>query len=295
MTAQSIPSLEEFLAAPVEEIAKVAPTTMVYAPGGTRRQAVFQGIEPWSDDYVAWARRRTLEQVELIFQHGVTNLIVIAFTPGNLKEVDRYRAQLFERAKWVIAGPESLAQYTEARWRVRFLGTDSVPELRETANKLKRETLTASKHTLYWHGAPDSESPWQELLAALCQKQVKTRSEAVQLLYEEEIPPATLYLAFGKPMVSLELIPPLLVGQLQCYWYQQPGYTLTTELLRKVLYDYGYLRQTWQEEKLERAKQALAQRGAWEEAPFLGLGLRLGPFWYPTSIASSAWSQEATD
>jgi len=292
MSSATVPSLEEFLLTPIQEIAKVAPTTMVYAPGGTRRQAVFTGIEPWSDHYVEWGRERILEQIDLIFRHGVRNLIVIAFTPGNIKETDRYRSQLFERAKWVFGGAESLAKYTRSGWRVRLLGAESVPELKSTAAHLRTATLAQSEHTLYWSVVPDAESPWQELLAAARRTQLHTRAEAMCELYGEEIPPATLYLAFGKPLISLELVPPLLVGQIQCYWYQKAGYTLTELQLRTILHDYAYLRPTWREEKLERAKQALPDRKAWEEAPMLGLGMRLGPFWYPAPMSSPAWSTD---
>jgi hypothetical protein len=128
-------------------------------------------------------------------------------------------------------------------------------------------------------------------LLAAQQTQLPTRADAIRVLYGEDIPPATLYLAFGKPMISLALIPPLLVGQLQCYWCQQPGFTLTETQLRTILYDFAYLRPTWRAEKLERAKQALAHREAWEEAPILGLGMRLGPFWYPAPMTSPAWSR----
>jgi hypothetical protein len=286
------PSLEEFLIAPVERVAKIAPATVVYGVGGTRRRAVFEGIEPWSDAFILWVRERMLSCIDLIFRHGVRNVLVIAFTPDNLRELNHYQEQLLERTKWIIAGTESLADYARFGWRVRLFGTESVPELRATADSLRRLTSTQNEHTLYWSVVPDAESPWQQLLAAVQQSQARTRAEAIRALYGEDIPPATLYLAFGKPMISLELIPPLLIGQLQCYWSQQPGYTLTETQLRTILYDYAYLRATWRAEKLERAKEALAHRSAWEEGPFLGLGMRLGPFWYPAPMSSPAWSDE---
>jgi hypothetical protein len=93
-------------------------------------------------------------------------------------------------------------------------------------------------------------------------------------------------------MFSFELIPPLLVGQVQGYWSQQPGYSLTEAQLRTIFYDYAYLRPTWREEKLERAREALVHRQAWEEGPILGLGMRLGPFWYPAPMVSPAKSQD---
>lgn len=112
----------------------------------------------------------------------------------------------------------------------------------------------------------------------------------MRALYGEEIPPVSFYLGFGKPTILPEVIPPLLIDQVQCYWSQQPGYTLTKEQLRTMFYDYAYLRPTWRPDKLDRAKAALADRQAWEEGPILGLGMRLGPFWYPAPTTSVAWS-----
>ena len=292
MSTGSIPTLEEFLAASVEEVAKVAPTTMIYAPGGTRRQAVFKGIEPWSDDFIQWVRDNLFQSSELIFSYGVKHLILPFITPGNLQEVNRYRGMLLERAKWALGGSESQADYRRLGWRVRLLGSESLPELREVARYLTENTPTQSAHTLHWLAVADADSPWQELLAAVHQSQAKTRAEAVLALYGEEIPPATLYLATGKPTISFDLIPPLLVGQIQCYWSQQPGYTLSETLLRTLFYDSAYLRRTWHEAKLERAAEALEHRAAWEEGPMLGLGMRLGPFWYPAPMSSPVWPPE---
>lgn len=289
MNSATVPSLKEFLAAPLEEVAKIAPATMVYGVGGTRRQAVFAGLEPWSNAYVRWAREQTLRSADLIFRHGVRNLVVVGFTPDNLREIDRDSAYFIEGAKWVIAGDDALSDYARLGWRVRLLGAESIPELKATADRLRAATPSQYTHTFYWNVVPNIDSPWHELLAAAQRTKATTREEVTQALYGEVIPPATLYLAFGKPMLSLAVIPPLLIGQIQGYWSQQPGYTLTETQLRTVFYDYAYLRPTWQEEKTSRAKEALAQRKAWEEGPLLGLGMRLGPFWYPAPMTSPAW------
>jgi hypothetical protein len=292
MNMDSVPSLEQFLTAPIDEVVKVAPATAIYAAGGTRRRAAFESIEPWSDEFMQWARQRILGRIDLLFRHGIRNVIVNVFSPDNYKEVNRYREQLLERAKWVVAGDESLLDYGRWGWRVRLLGTENVPPLQATAELVRTITPAQSTHTLYWTVVPDAGIPWQQVLAAAQRANVQTQAEAIRALYGEDIPLATLYLAFGKPTISLDLIPPLLVGQLQCYWSQQPGYTLTQRQLRTILYDYAFLRSTWREEKLERAKEAIAHRRAWEEGPILGLGMQLGPFWYPAPMFSPAWTNE---
>lgn len=70
-----------------------------------------EGIEPWSDDYISWARTSTVKSAELIFRHGVQNLLMVALVPIKLKEVNRYQEQLFAKAQWVMAGTESLTDY----------------------------------------------------------------------------------------------------------------------------------------------------------------------------------------
>lgn len=292
MSSITIPTLAEFLAASDEEVAKIAPVTMIYGAGGTRRQAVFEGIEPLSDEYMRWARKRTISAVELSFRHGIHNLFTAALRPGNLQEVNRYQDHIIEKTKWVLAGDEAIADYRRLGWRVRLLGVDSTSTFYETAQYLQEVTAKHSQHTLYWGVVVKTEDPWRQIFTAVQQTGATTQAEAIRALYGEDIAPATLSLIFGKPMVALDIIPPLLIGNLQCYWNQQPGYRLTQTLLRTVLYDYAYLRRTWRAEKLERAREALAHRQAWEDGPTLGLGMRLGPFWYPAPMSSSAWSSE---
>jgi hypothetical protein len=281
--------IEEFLGASIEDVVKVAPSTMVYAPGGTRRQAAFLGIEPWSEAYVHWAHERTLAACGLIFRHGVRHLLTPVYTPGNVQESNQHRQRIFSQIDWFLAGPESIAAYQRGGWRVRLIGAEQTPVLQATSERLSVMTPAHGQHTLYWTVAPDPESAWTSLLAAAQQSKATTRAALQRALYGEEIPPVTLYLAFGKPLFSFDLIPPLLVGQVQGYWSQQPGYSLTEAQLRTIFYDYAYLRPTWREDKLARAREALWHRQAWEEGPLLGVGMRLGPFWYPAPMSSPAW------
>jgi hypothetical protein len=292
MNKTNIPTLEEFLVAPVEEVAKVAPVTAVYGAGGTRRRAVFEGIEPWSDEFVKWARVRIFSRINMLFRHGIQNLFVTTLTPDNFREVNRYQEQLLERTHWFIAGAESLADYECWNWRVRLVGAENLPVLSNTAQYLHMATPEKRLHTLYWNIVPTIDSPWQQLLAATQRSQAQNRTEVIRALYGEDIPLITLYLGFGKTTILPEIVPPILMGQVQSYWSQQPGYTLTETQLRTILYDYAYLRPTWREEKLERAKEAIVHRHAWEQGPILGLGMRLGPFWYPAPTSSSAWPTE---
>ncbi len=278
------PSLESFLAAPLEVIAQAAPAAMVYAPGGTRRQAAFDGLTPWSDAYFRWARQATIKCFDLIFQHGVHHLFSPTLTPGNFAEANVYRHKLLQWVEWGAAGPDALDDYARHGWRVRLIGSEHVPELQNAAARLMTDTPATSAHTLWWTVMPTPEAAWQSLLHAAQQSKAATRADLMRVLYGEEIPLITLYLAFGKPLLSSGVLPPLLLGDVQCYWSQQPGYSLTVEQFRTILYDFAFLRQTWAPDKTGRAEAAAPHRAVWQHPLILGLGQRLGQHWYPAEL-----------
>jgi hypothetical protein len=56
--------------------------------------------------------------------------------------------------------------------------------------------------------------------------------------------------------------------------------------LRAILYDYHYVRRTRQTDKAGRAEQILAYADVWTAPAVVGLGTRIGPFWYPAATNS---------
>ena len=276
-------TLEEFLAAPLAEIMRVAPSSMVYAASGTRRQAALAGIDSSSNAYAQWSHMQALNAVDLLFAHGVLHVFTLLAGPGQFHEVGAYRAHLLDWIEWGLASQEALAEFRNRGWSARLLCDEGIPQLDRTRQRLA--TLTGPV-TVWFQVIPDSEAPWRWLLDAAHRSKARTRAELAQALYGEEVPPVKLYLAFGKPVIAPELLPPLLADTVQCYWSQRPGYALATEELRRILYDYAYLRPTWQADKTGRAEEALAHADVWRNGSILGLGQRLGPFWYPLPFAA---------
>lgn len=276
----TIPSLEQFLHGPLAMVRAVAPETVIYGPGGTRRQSALSGISPESDDYATLTRRWMAESIEAFAQVGVRHIIMNLLRPAQMAEVGRYRERLLNWLAEGLAGDDALAEWQRRGWRARLLGGAEVPELQRAAARLAAAT-PAGGPTVWWYVCPTQHTPWDSLLAAAADGCASDRATAIRHLYGEDIPPATLYLAFGKPIVSYDIIPPLLAGELQCYWTQQPGFQLDQAMLRHILYDYAYLRRTWQPSKVERYAALSQQREIWAQRRVLGLGQRLGPFWYP--------------
>ncbi|MEZ4712615.1 MAG: hypothetical protein R3A44_35835 [Caldilineaceae bacterium] len=167
MSDAPFPTLTEFVSGPIAEVQKVAPATMLYAPGGTRRSAVFAGIQPWSMDHSRWARGLFIEKIDLIFQHGVRHLLAPAITPNNVQEVHTARHKLYTLADWILAGEESLQDYAHKGWRVRMIGGENVPELQAATARLQSQTAQHAAHTLWWLIIPDYYTFWDKLLAAV--------------------------------------------------------------------------------------------------------------------------------
>jgi hypothetical protein len=274
------PSLQEFLSAPPEVVAAVAPQTMIYAVGGTRRSAALSGIA-LGDEYARWSEPRFRATTALCFHLGVRHLIAPVGRPQIFAETGIYRREFCRWITLALTNDAALTFYRRANWRVRLIVAGAaLPELADTASRLEEVTREATGPRLWVLTTPDYDALWRWILAS----GAVTREAAVARLFGEAIPPATLLLSFGKPLVALDHLPPMLFEEIQCYWTQRPGYSLTERELRTILYDRAYLRSTWRHDKTGRERDALRHRHAWgEHAPLIGLGRRLGPYWYPVT------------
>ena len=284
--AEPPPSFEEFLALSNNALAHLAPATMIFAAGGTRRRAVLAGIDPTSNEYAQWSFEQMIACFELFFQLGVRHIITHAIIPSQYQEVTHgYREKLLQWVDRGLTNPTALEGYQRLGWRARLLGTDSLPQLASAAERLRKNPAPPDAPTIWVTVTPTEQAPWDSLLTAVHQSGTRTQAEAIRAQFGEDIPPATLYIGSGKPGVFPAVVPPLLMGKMQCYWLQRPGFLVDRQTVRAVLYDFAYTRKTWKKDKTGRAEQVLDQRDIWEDAPVLGLGVRMGPFWYPAPIS----------
>jgi hypothetical protein len=288
MMTTTPPHLEDFLTAPIDQVRAVAPATVFVAPGGTRREAVLAGISPQSEEYPRWSRDRMFECIDLLFRHGVRHMFLTALRSAPLAEVGRFRDRLIDWTAENMAGPEVLAHYARLGWRVRLIGVEDVPELHAAAIRLEEATPAHWDHTLWLYVSSSPDAHWRSILDAAHRAQSQTRAELVRALYGEDIPPATLCLSWGKPMIGTDLMPLLVAGEVQCYWTQRPGFAQGQRTIREIFYDYAYTRHTWRQDKSSRYIGVLDQRDIWENAPVLGVGQRVGAFWYPADADSVA-------
>ena len=275
------PRLEDFLAAPVEAVAAVAPQTVFVSPGGTRRSAVLAGMRHDGEEYPVWARRQVIEYIGLLFRLGVRHVCVTSLRHSSLSEVGRFQQRLIAWTEKSLTGEEARADYVRLDCRARLIGAEAIPALHALDGKLREATAGHGERTLWYYISPSPEAHWETLFETAIRTQARTRAEMVRALYGEDIPLGTMCISNGKPMVAADIFPLILAGEVQCYWFQRPYVTLDEQVLRHVIYDYAYLRKTWSKDKSQRYVDIVNQRAFWERNVILGLGRRVGPFWYP--------------
>ncbi|NTU77837.1 MAG: hypothetical protein HGA45_00295 [Chloroflexales bacterium] len=277
----SQPTLDQFLACPAEAVAAVAPQGVIFAAGGTRRSAALSGVAPDSTDYVRLSRERMVDCFARFYRLGVRHLYTSLLRPGQIDEVGPYREQLMRWVVWGLTGPEALADYRRHGWRVRLIGAGGLPELEEAAHTLVEATPDTGGPTLWFHAAATRSALWQMMLATALAGQARTQAELIRAIYGEDVPPARLQIGFGKPLVTNDIVPLLLYEETQCYWVQRPGYDLDELMIRRIIYDSIYLRSTWVQDKSSRYAEISEHQALWESRAVLGVGRRVGGFWYP--------------
>ncbi|MFT5193424.1 MAG: hypothetical protein ACI9EW_000979 [Cellvibrionaceae bacterium] len=279
----SNPTFQEFSSLLNSEVASNVPETVIYSVSGTRRSAVLAGISPNGDEYAAWSRQEMIRCLKIIFEHGVKNVVMPILTPSQFNETtDNYREHLWRWIDWGLVSDKALLEFSNLGWYVNIPFSEFVPELTNARERLSTLEEREGAPRLWIFVTPSHNQLMEWMLQKIQSSgPVANTNEAIKLIYGSFIPPAELYLDFGKPIVSPDLVPPFLGGVMNCYWSQQPGYSLSTESFRTILYDYLYLRKTWQKDKTGRSEQILDNRNDWKKMKVIGLGKKLGPYWYP--------------
>lgn len=275
-------SLPEFLTLPIDTVRSISPSTMILTTGGTRRSAVMHGVSSRGSEYARWTLSRMIECFEMIFSHGVDHLITTALAATNFREqTPGFRDKIVEWTLATIAGTDMFNVYKDNNWRVRAIGAKNWSGLEMLDHHLREATVSCSGPTIWYVFSTGSEDCWRDTIEASRGTDVVTREDVVHSLLGEVIPPATLYVGFGKPQFISSLIPAALLGDAECYWRQSLGFEFPEQDFRKILYDFAFVRDTWRLDKRGREDEFLELADSWNAQKIVGIGSRLGPFWQP--------------
>jgi len=271
--------LSTFLTIPRTEVQPVAPRTVVWAAGGTRRYAVLQGIA--GDDYYAWALERQLDGAALLLDHGVRTLFMPIIGPPQIREVGHYRERLLPMQQLLISKP-ALLRYAALNCRVRLLGHETLPGLSDIATTLEQATANLQQATIWWVFIEDEHALVSAMLRAAVAAQASTWAEAVRAYYGEDLAPVDVFIGFGK-LEAGYLLPPLLGEQADLYWAESPSYAMTEADVRRIIWDHRFARQTWMAEKNQRYAGIVDSPlpDYYARHDILGIGQTIHGFWRP--------------
>lgn len=256
------------------------PICVVWAAGGTRRQAHLEGVA--AGDYVFWALERQLQVAAMFFQRGVQHLFLPVLGPPQAREVGAYRERLFGSLQ-AIGSPTARRTYAELQVRVRSYGYESIPGLATLIDELATTTAGYGRRTLWYTMVVEDE---QEAITAAVRAAARagasSHAEMVRAFYGEDVPSVDLFIGFGKPIVGY-LMPPLLGEQAQCYWTTHPSYDLSEQDIERILHDAYVERATWRADKQDRYQglDPVSLRAYYGHRHILGVGEQRQGFWYP--------------
>ncbi len=279
----NIPELSTFMNWNNEQVADIAPETVLFAPAGTRRRAALDGIP--RSEYSSWAIRELGESVALLFKNGARNIITPLLGPRQLSDPqEEYRNQVI---KWISeqSTSEELKTLSELhRYNLRLIGpaTRYNNTLKQASIKLKERSYNTNNPTLWMYVVQNDEEPWEEAFETAISHNTKIRSDIARILYGEDIKPVSLYIGFGRLTFHPNLIPITLFSQdIQCYWTTKAGFRISHNSLRKILYDSIFSRARNNEERITRNYYAQELEYHWNKEVIIGLGWSEHGFWIP--------------
>lgn len=268
--------LAEFLTANIATVRAMCPPTVIFNPGGTRRSAALAGIDLASTAYPRWSARQMWQCIAVLADAGVQHLVINVAWPGQFAEkTPGYREHLYAWIADGLAGPEAQAQYAQLGAAPALLHADD-HSLAPLAGCMWPQPAAPSLR-IWWYVCPDPQMPWRALARAAAIG-AQTQAAITTAICGMPVPSAGVLISFGKPLLDYGLTPPFLLSATSAYWTQQPGFSLDSTTIRRIIYDHHIRRSTWRQDKSQRYAQVDRLRTIPLDH-IVGLGRRIGPFW----------------
>jgi hypothetical protein len=270
----------------LDVVRAVAPQTIILAAGGTRRDAILHAPEPdrWEKAF-RWSILEGVQVYQRWFEAGVQDLFTCLIRSTQMREQGTYGRRLLLYAEHILNDLANQWTADPPPFAVHTIGHEWFPSLEAVLTQIRNVTAgLAGRNRVWWTFFDTPQRPYTFAINAIASHQVRSAADAIAVLYGPDVKPCQLYIGFGKPILSPELQLPFLIDEdeAQALWYQTPGYTgLTPQLIRRIIYEYAYVRSTWVADKELRYREVAANRSTWEQGHVLGLGSMFGDFWYP--------------
>jgi undecaprenyl diphosphate synthase len=301
----------EFLqlsAAQISELVKKLgkPKVGVFMPDGSRRSAIFfLGLKPGDNDfekkYIKVNGKKFLDDVKLIFQHGLNTLMVPTLKHENFDRDKKTVDAIIEYAiKSILVSKEWLDFYDEYKIKVTVYGdyeyikSKGYPEVIDWIKEVEDLTKNNTKHKLF-HGIACSNRYEHLRLMDLAidfyhkHKRKPTEKEKIQLYYRDVVDDVD-FLIRATEIRDSDLQPPIISGKrTQMYFLVAPDFiSFSEDVYKNILYDLLYCRsqvlgrKMYQRKDLENINlNYIKNYYLNNRSEVVGLGEKFGPFWVP--------------
>lgn len=252
---------QAFIHLPAEETARLVQLagtkTCVFPINGTRRWFMLEHMPGPADDfwsvYMDVAGKRHIELYRMMFEHGITYLLTPILGPDILERESSYMVEMaLPGMERLVSHPDFLDFYDRYEVRVHFYGDyrkHLKPELADHLDSISERTRRHSKRFLFYGTfANDATETIAQLAIAYHTEHGKPpdKQTLVELYYGEPVPPANLFIGFGK--FSAYDMPLVATGFEDLYFMTSPSPYLTEKGLRGILYDHLYSRRGEEED-----------------------------------------------
>jgi tuberculosinol/isotuberculosinol synthase len=303
--------LEAFTNLSASEIAQLVrpsgPKVCVFPINGTRRWFMLEHVVPegadWATVYCDVSAERHIDLYRMFFDHGIDTLLTPIFGPDLLERGDEYARMAIEGLVLLATDPRFLAFYRDYDVHVRFYGDyrrffaptayDYVSGIFDEATA---RTASHSRHRLFFGVCANDAAETVGELAVQYHSEhgcLPDKKKLVELYYGETVDSVSLFIGFDKPCAFD--MPLVATGSEDLYFTVRPSPYLTSRQLRAILYDHLYSRRTGEVDyaSLEAEEwYAMDQFYRTNVDHTLGVGTRVGQFWYP--LPQVAWPPDSS-
>lgn len=252
------PSFNEFVGLPVSEVAEIVRTSdtkvCVFPFNGTRRWFLLEHGRNHHDDALAYLSETTRGYIriyKMLFDHGIETVVAPIFGGDILERGEPYLSQAVKGMSWLTGHTDFMSLYDEYSVRVHFYGdyknrlsaVTGGAGLLQLFDDITNQTAAHLQHKLFYGVFANDATENIASIATSLQAtsgSTPTRKELVESYYGEYVEKADLFIGFER-FTAFDF-PMLNLGNESLYFTIAPSLYLTSQALRKILYDHIFLR-----------------------------------------------------
>jgi tuberculosinol/isotuberculosinol synthase len=293
---------EKFLSLPMDELAKIVrgdrPKTCVFPFNGTRRWFLLEYGREYDEQtaqkYVDLTAQAYAAVYKLVFDHGLDKIVAPVFGGEIFNRGEEYMREIGSHMTLFATHPAFLELYETYGVRVHFYGDyrrqlSNTPYsyIYESFDEITRKTAHHKERALFYGVCGEDATATIANLAIKYYQEIgksPSRGELIEQYYGEYIEKADIFIGFEK--FNVFDYPMLSWGEESLYYTVTPSLYMNQRQLRRILYDYVYLRPVQDPDYFtmpEADFELMREHYKINNETTFGVGEMKGGIWYETN------------